>query len=274
MSVATLDQPNQVAERLMGRDHISYSAISTFQACPLRFYFRYVLDLPEEFVSASLVFGSAIHAALEFHFLELIEGKKAPGLESLIGAYHNAWNERDNASIRFGSHGSIQSYEKLASQMLAEFQRSAVAHPRGRIVGIEEELMGEIVPGCPDLLARVDLLIDTGNALLVRDFKTARGIWSHDRVTDSASQLLLYHQLAGSLAGGKPIALEFVVLTKTKRIAIDTHPVRPHKKQVERTKRTVERVWQAIQAGHFYPNPSPVQCPSCPYRGACREWTG
>jgi ATP-dependent helicase/DNAse subunit B len=52
--------PNQVAKQLTGRDYISYSAISTYQACPLKWHFRYVLGLSEKTVSSALVFGSAI----------------------------------------------------------------------------------------------------------------------------------------------------------------------------------------------------------------------
>jgi hypothetical protein len=49
-------------------------------------------------------------------------------------------------------------------------------------------------------------------------------------------------------------------------------PVVPQR--VARTKRIVERVWKAIAAGSFYPTPSPMQCPSCPFREPCRGWTG
>ena len=37
--------PNQIAERLTGRDYLSYSAISTYQRCPLRYFFVYVAGL-------------------------------------------------------------------------------------------------------------------------------------------------------------------------------------------------------------------------------------
>lgn len=42
--------------------------------------------------------------------------------------------------------------------------------------------------------------------------------------------------------------------------------------RIERTKQVVERVWHAIEAGHFYPSPSPMECPGCPYRQACQQW--
>jgi CRISPR/Cas system-associated exonuclease Cas4 (RecB family) len=33
-------------------------------------------------------------------------------------------------------------------------------------------------------------------------------------------------------------------------------------------------VWRAIQAGQFFPSPSPLNCHSCPYREPCRAWSG
>ena len=137
-----------------------------------------------------------------------------------------------------------------------------------------KELRGEIIPGCPDLLARVDLLIESDDALILADFKTSRGTWGADKVEQAAPQLLLYSELAKTLADGKPLRLVFAVLTKTQLPLLTLHDVPRDPQQVERTKRTVERVWHAIEGGHFYPSPSPMQCPSCPYRSPCRAWTG
>ncbi|MBA4015746.1 MAG: hypothetical protein C0483_01015 [Pirellula sp.] len=46
--------------------------MTTYQGCPLRYYFRYIAGLQERTVSASLIFGSAIHCAVEHHFNELM----------------------------------------------------------------------------------------------------------------------------------------------------------------------------------------------------------
>ena len=54
--------------KALKRDYVSHSAISTYQQCPLRYYFRYVANLPEELTSSALVFGSGIHRAAELHF--------------------------------------------------------------------------------------------------------------------------------------------------------------------------------------------------------------
>ncbi len=50
---------NAIALERTGRDYISYSSISTYQRCPLRYYFSYIAGLAPEFVSSSLIFGGA-----------------------------------------------------------------------------------------------------------------------------------------------------------------------------------------------------------------------
>src|SRR4029077_18958034 len=96
------ETPGDVAVELTGRDYLSYSAVSTFQTCPLRYYFRYIRALPEEFVSSSLVFGSAIHAALEHFYREHMQGNQAPSLGLLQETYQAAWQLFDDREIRFG----------------------------------------------------------------------------------------------------------------------------------------------------------------------------
>ena len=126
------------------------------------------------------------------------------------------------------------------------------------------------LPICPDLLARIDLIVDADSELHVSDFKSARSSWSDYKVDDVAPQLILYSELVKPIADGHPIKLSFAVLTKTKVRVLAVHDVPLDAQQVKRTKRTVERIWQAIQSGYFYPNPSPLSCGSCP----CRAWTG
>jgi CRISPR/Cas system-associated exonuclease Cas4 (RecB family) len=265
--------PTAVAELLGGRDYISYSAINTFQQCPLRFYFRYVLGLPEKTIAASLLFGQAMHRAAQFHFEQVLVGNSVSNLDTLLEVFWDAWKSKEPAPVVFNKTEDINAVGKLADRLLRAFLESDFSQPAGTIIGVEEELRGELVPGCPDLLARVDLLIETEDALIVQDFKTSRNAWSHDHVVDSAPQLLLYSELAKSLIPGKTLRLEFAVLAKTKLPSLVMHDVAVDSGQIQRTKRVVQQVWRAIQAGNFYPNPSPLNCPSCPFREPCRVWS-
>ena len=79
--------PATAAHHAAPRDHISFSSISLFRTCSLRYFFKYVAGLPEEKTSASFVFGRAIHRAAEFHFRELLAGGEASNLDTLLAEF-------------------------------------------------------------------------------------------------------------------------------------------------------------------------------------------
>ena len=256
------------------RDYVSFSALSLYQRCSLRYYFRYVAQLPEESISASLVFGRAIHRAIEFHFRELLAGNAPPDLDTLLAEFNEGWEEFPSEQITFPKTDTRDSLGHLAARVLTAFRDSEMAQPQGRVLGVEEELRAPIIDGIPDVLARLDLLVQSDDALTVTDFKTAKTSWSADQTTDSAEQLLLYSDLVRHRFPGLPLRLEFVVFTKAKKVAISRYAVPLDAARVARTKRIAQRVWRAISAGHFIPSPSPMNCNGCPYRVPCRKWSG
>lgn len=101
------------AQPLPPRDYISFSAIRTYQQCPLRYFFRYVARIPADTVSTSLVFGSAIHRAIELHFQRLLECSPPPTQDELFNAYRSG---RDvfTLPIRFAKDEQINSFDDLA----------------------------------------------------------------------------------------------------------------------------------------------------------------
>jgi CRISPR/Cas system-associated exonuclease Cas4 (RecB family) len=255
------------------RDYISFSAIRSYQTCPLRYFFKYVAGLPEDTVSSSLIFGSAIHRAVEHHFRCLLEGQEPPNAKELLAEYRIGWKDRTNL-VRFGKDEDVNTLDTLADRMLKAFATSDLAKPAGTIVAVEETLRGPIIPGLPDVLGRVDLILETAEELVISDWKTSRAKYSEDQVQDSTEQLLLYSELARDFAPGKKVRLEFAVLTKTKETSIERHSAMADPLRVDRTKRIVERVFRSIEAGHFYPAPSMMNCPGCPFKDPCRKWPG
>lgn len=265
---------NEIARQLTGRDYISWSAISTFRSCPLKYFFRYVAGLPEESVSAALVFGTGIHAAIESVYRAELAGEAKPDLDALLFAYRSAWLPHDPDKVQFGSTETRNSLDVLAGKMLMAFLASPAASVQGRVLGVEEEIRGTLVEGVPDLYGRIDLVTEDDDRLVLTDFKTSRAKWSPEQADDASEQLVLYSKLAGELAPGKKLVTRFLVLTKTKEPVIEEHlgEVRPDR--VARTLTSVERVWRAIESENFYPAPSPVGCASCGYRLACEGWRG
>ncbi len=105
---------NEVAQRLTGRNYLSWSALSTFRTCPLKYKFRYIDGLPEESVCSALVFGTGIHSAVEQHFQAILSGEEQPDVERLMFAYRSAWLPHDPDAIAFGSTETRASLDALA----------------------------------------------------------------------------------------------------------------------------------------------------------------
>jgi putative RecB family exonuclease len=271
---ASTNPANEVAKKLTGRDYVSWSALSTFRTCPLKYKFRYIDGLPEESVSSALVFGTGIHSAVEQHFQAILSGDPKPDLDALMFAYRSAWLPHDADAISFGSTETRATLDALAARMLTAFLSSAAASVQGRVLGVEEEIRGVLVEGVPDLYGRVDLLTEDADRLVVTDIKTSRGKWSQEQVEDSGEQLLLYAHLASEISPGKKIATRFLVLTKTKEPVVEEHVREVVPGNVSRVMAGAERVWRAIEGQHFYPAPSTMNCASCGYRAACRAWAG
>jgi putative RecB family exonuclease len=271
---ASTNPANEIAKKLTGRDYVSWSALSTFRTCPLKYKFRYVDGLSEESVSAALVFGTGIHTAIEEHFQAILAGSQLPDVEKLLFAYRSAWLPHDPDAVEFGSKDTRQTFDDLAARMLRAFLASPVASVDGRVLGVEEEIRGVLVEGMPDLYGRIDLLTEDDDTLTVTDIKTSRSKWSEEQVEDSGEQLLLYAKLASELAPGKKIATRFLVLTKTKEPVVEEHVREVLPGNVARVMAGVERVWRAIETGVFYPAPSVMACGGCGYRSACRAWVG
>jgi putative RecB family exonuclease len=274
LTPSSTNPANEVAKSITGRDYVSWSALSTFRTCPLKYKFRYIDGLPEESVSSALVFGTGIHTAVEQHFQALLSGDPKPDLDALLFAYRSAWLPHEPDAIQFGSSETRASLDALAARMLTAFLSSPAASVQGRVLGVEEEIRGMLVEGVPDLYGRVDLLTEDADTLVVTDIKTSRGKWSQEQVEDSGEQLLLYSHLASEISPGKKIATRFLVLTKTKEPVVESHTREVQPENVKRTLAGVERVWRAIESGVFYPSPSTMNCATCGYRAACRAWAG
>lgn len=278
MRLRVLENPaNCVARERTGRDYLSHTQVSTFQACPLRWHFHYVAGLQPERISAGLLFGGAIHAALEAHFTALRRGEAPLDADELLMVFDARWAASADVPIQYGARESADSLRRLAAGMLQAFLRSRDARPAGEIVGVEEEVRAPLIEGVPDLLARLDLVLRTDDALVIRDFKTARQRWRSGQAEEYGGQLMLYADLLDAVGlerRDRPVRMEFCVITKSPEPVIETFELQPDARARQRTRRIIAGAWRAMITGAVWPNPSPMNCAGCPYTGACRAWGG
>jgi CRISPR/Cas system-associated exonuclease Cas4 (RecB family) len=71
-----------------------------------------------------------------------------------------------------------------------------------------------------------------------------------------------------------PVKLHFAIITKAKTPVVQLLPVPTDQSRVQAVKESVHQVWDAIQSGNFYPNPSPMNCTTCQFRSRCPIFGG
>jgi CRISPR/Cas system-associated exonuclease Cas4 (RecB family) len=274
--IGWLEQPITKPAGTPGVDFISWSQLSTFRQCPLKYQFRYLDRLEPEFVSSSLLVGGSVHRAIEFHHRRQLESDEPATLDELLSEFWDEWRCRTEESpeIRFGKNECVGSIDDLAKRMLSSFMASDHAEAPGVVIGIEESLRDTVIDGRPEFLGIVDLVFDAGDALTIRDYKTSRSKWNQGTAESAAGQLFLYAELARDLLPNRKVQVEFAVITKTKSPTVELFKVDADRKRLERTKRVAGRTLDAIATGVFYPNQSAVNCSGCPFRSACSAWRG
>jgi putative RecB family exonuclease len=267
--------PGDIAKAMTGRPYLTHSEVSSFQACSLRWHFQYVEHAEPESTSAAMLLGTCVHAAIQQHLETVMAADDAPGIDQLMTGYREAWQaESKGRPIQFSRTDTAASLEATARQMVEGFLDTPFSKPTGQIVGIEETLRINLALDLPDLVGRVDLIEHREGELVVTDFKTAKSMWSPQTADDHAQQLILYGLAAGPIAEelDAKLRLRFVVLTKAKTPRIEERMVASNPERVERTTQIMRRVFGAMQAGHVYPSPSPMNCSGCAFQRRCATW--
>jgi putative RecB family exonuclease len=70
--------------------HLSYSSISCYLSCPLRYKLKYIDEIPPAFTASSLAFGSAIHEAVAAFYQSRLEGDELRP-DQMLDVYRDTW---------------------------------------------------------------------------------------------------------------------------------------------------------------------------------------
>lgn len=258
-------------------DHLSYSSISCYLQCPLKWRFHYVDKIPEEFISSSLVFGQAIHESVAAFLNASLAGDSLTPDEMLM-VYLNAWRESDTAEIRWSCGDSEEKLLKKAQNLLTLWhgRQDGLAE----VLGVEEEFsvdLAELVDypslDVPPLIGYVDHIIkQPDGSIALIDLKTAARKPSQLQA-DQSLQLTAYSLGAQSL-GFNPDELTFRLDYLLKGTQPDLVRLETSRNENDRRRflKLVTRVWKGITQSVFFPKADWYCKSSCGYQTHCAEW--
>lgn len=252
--------------------HTSYSRVSAYLRCGLAYKFKYLMGLEQEFQPAPLIFGVAIHRAVELFFRSKMTGKSAPTLNELYSTFQLAWEDqaKNSPEIRFKEGEDAHTQSDLAKRMLAAFL-DYTADRVFNVLAVEQRFSVALTPGMPPLVAFVDLIegLPNGGEICITDIKTAAKRYSETSAFDSL-QLAAYAAIAKALGHEGVVQVKYLVITKAKVPAIQTLAAVLDDPDIHRFVKIAQAVHDAAEKEAFVPNPG-WQCGSCQWQGACRE---
>ena len=247
--------------------HLSYSQISNYLTCPLRYKLHYVDLIPPAFTSAALVFGSAVHEAVAAYYQSRLEGDELRP-DHMVDVYRETWRRADN--VKFFNGDGEESLLQKATQLIDVFHKET--NPNVTVLGVEEFFELQIANEVPPLHGYIDLIEEDENGrVTVADLKTASKKLA-DGAVHSNMQLTAYSLGAGALGfDSEQLTLRLDVLTKTKSPELVRYETTRTEAERERFVKLVRKVWASIENHAFYPKED-WHCAQCAWADHCREW--
>ncbi|MEO8501812.1 MAG: PD-(D/E)XK nuclease family protein [Vicinamibacteria bacterium] len=248
----------------------SISQIQAYLGCSLKYRFQYIDRIPRPWRPAALVFGSSVHAAIEWFHKERLVGAK-PGVEDVLKIFDADWFAQTLEPVVFQGDETKDDLAVKGRGMLQLYAESE--HP-GEAVAVEEwfeldlsdpetgELLNVRLRGIIDLIEMGDTVVELKTA--ARALPTG-DLERHLQLSTYALVYLLLHQVVPKLR------VDMLLKTKTSRLERFTTSRTPA--DLAWTARLIERTARAIEANHFYPNPS-WRCTECEYFAHCQRWRG
>lgn len=130
-----------------------FTAIDTFQTCRRKFYWRMVRHLEPKGISSALVFGAAIHSALDTYYTD--------GLVKALSKFSESFTEIEGEEARTKANG-IKLLEWYA-KVYANEPFKVIAKPEvGFVIPLGEHLWG----------GRMDLPVEWDGQLWIMEHKT------------------------------------------------------------------------------------------------------
>jgi hypothetical protein len=246
---------------------LSPSQVNTFLECPAKWYYRYMLELPEA-ITSSLALGRSVDEALSYNFRQKAETREDLPASDVLQAFDCAFAEQ-MAEAQLAEGETVDGLHDLGQQLVTRYLvelapdvQPAVVERDGEMtpavqVPVRGEIAGVRVQGI------IDLITEDG---VVVDLKTA-GRKLPGITPDYRLQLATYCVLTGHTQG----RLDCMVKAKT---------VHCHRLSTEigaADQRYLETIYpvaqEAMRTGLYLPRRASWMCSrkNCPFWQRCEQ---
>ncbi len=236
---------------------LSRNQIDDYYSCPKKFYFAHVVKIPL-LENQNLMYGTAIHGALDHYFARKISGER-PGLKQILEDYNQAFK-----NVGFITREQEEKRHDEGIKVLTRFFAEESRDPL-KVQKVEERF--EFCEGKVKITGRYDLICKHGDLDEIVDFKTSKvdAQKDADRRIKQSSQMMVYALAWRSKYGNIPkTTLHFIESGLKGEIIFS-------EKDLIKTKEMIGSVAAGIRAAELKATPGRFECKQCPYRDICPD---
>jgi len=173
--------------RQNGNVILTASQADDYLNCPLNFYYKHVLNVPEV-PTAQTAVGSLLHSIIQEINGAKKDAKELPSLESLIQRLKSEWPKAGYSSklqqeraVKLGLSSLEKLYERLSNEPAP--------------VAVEEPFKIHIPNTKLILKGRIDAVVPDGKGVQIKDYKTSTSVQTPEKAkskTTGSNQLVMY----------------------------------------------------------------------------------
>ena len=245
----------------------SHSRLSSYEDCPKKFEYRYVLKLKRDTESIEGFVGKQVHEVLERLYGFTAQGK-VPSLGRVIERFRIWWNERyDPVRVRIvRTENNADYYREIGERCLGNYYRRCYPFDGDETIATEEHVLFSLdeddryrIQGFIDRVVR-----SRDGAVEIHDYKTSARVPSQNRL-DQDRQLALYQMgLSGRFGVETPMRLVWHYLAPNQ---VRTSSRTPEQLDALRSD-TIGLIDRIRATTHFEPKTGPL-CRWCEFADVC-----
>jgi putative RecB family exonuclease len=258
--------------------HFSYSQLSTFLICPMKYAHQYVWGTPPETKPIALPFGKAIHKAAEAYYRNLKDTGEIIPVDKVIATFDMVLDNDIKATeveLTLKEGETIGALREQGIELLKLFHGEVRPQNIAAVEFPFSVSLPDILNGGGDLPIKLvgyfDLVErDDQGTYLIAELKTSGQRFSSLRLEyDLQATVYSYAMRRLKVATSENSCLvRYDVLLKTKKPAFEHYFVTRTESDYERLIHLINHVLRAIELKVFYRNTG-WQCGDCQFKKAC-----
>ncbi len=235
---------------------VSHNQVDDYETCPLKYHYIHILRIPLR-QHHSIVYGSALHKAVEFYLRRRVAGNFTP-IEDFLRAFEDAWRNEG-----FLTREHEEQRKRAGIQALTRFYHEEEAAGR-KPATVEQEFGFELGP--TRVRGRFDRVDERAEGAVIVDYKSS-DVTEQKRADQRAReslQLQIYALAWREMTGRLPVRVELCFLESG---LVGRH--QPTEADLVEAREAIEAAAHGIRQRRFDPTPGYQTCRYCPYNQIC-----